>query len=110
MVPAGRPARPQRPQVVAADPHRRPIACRACVVAGTLAAEAVAGHWRPLLGAALAVADVTIAAVIILALLISILCGSTETCERAFRLLRWASGRAEPPAPRQSEPTGQIGD
>lgn len=89
MVPAGRPA----------DRRRRPIAGRACAVAGSLAAEAAAGHWRPALGAALAVADVTIAALIIFVLLIAILCGSTETCERAFRLLRWASGRAEPPAP-----------
>jgi hypothetical protein len=79
--------------------RHRPVAGRVCAIAGSLAVEAAAGHWRPALGAALAVADVVIPAVIILVLLMSILCGSTQTCERAFRLLRWASGRAEPPAP-----------
>lgn len=96
MIPAGRPAQHQR----------LTIGCRACVVVTSLAAEAVAGHWRPLLGAALAVADVVVVAAIIFALLISILCGSTETYERAFRLRRWASGRAEPPAPPPARPGG----
>jgi hypothetical protein len=89
LVPVSRPARR----------HRRPAASRAWAVAGSLAAEAAAGHWRPALGAALAVADVALAVIIAFVLLISILCGSAETCERAFRLLRWASGRPEPPAP-----------
>jgi hypothetical protein len=90
--------------------RRRPIAGRACAVAGSLAAEAAAGHWRPALGAALAVADVAIPAVVIFVLLIAVLCGSTETCERAFRLLRWASGRAELPAPpaRHGESAGRL--
>jgi hypothetical protein len=80
-------------------PRRRPVAGRACTVAGSLAAEAAAGYWHPGLGAVLAVADVVVPASIGLILLIAILCGSAETCERAFRLLRWIAGRAEPPAP-----------
>jgi hypothetical protein len=72
---------------------------RVCAAAGWLAAEGAAGYWRPALGAALVVADVIIFAVIALTLLNAILRGSTERCERAFRLLRWIAGRSEPPAP-----------
>jgi hypothetical protein len=31
----------------------------------------------------------------------AILWGSSQTCERVFRLLRWAANRPEPPAPGQ---------
>ena len=90
------------------EPQRRAVVSRGCTVAGSLAAEAVAGYWHPKLGAALAAADVIIPAVIALVLLTAILGGSTETCERAFRLLRWIAGRPEPPAPPASGPAGDT--
>ncbi len=83
----------------AAEARHHAVAGRVCTAAGSLAAEGAAGYWRPPLGAALAAADVVVPAVIALILLTAILRGSTETCERAFRLLRWIAGRAEPPAP-----------
>jgi len=82
-----------------AEPRRRTVAGRTCAAAGSLAAEGAAGYWHPALGAALAAADVIVPAVIALVLLAAILRGSAEMCERAFRLLRWIAGRAEPPAP-----------
>jgi hypothetical protein len=66
---------------------------------GVLAAEGAAGYLDPVVGAGLAVADVLAPLAIALILLSAILRGSTETCERAFRLLRWLAGRPEPPAP-----------
>lgn len=87
------------PGTSTADPRTRGIAGRACAAVGSLAAEAAAGYWHPALGAALAAADIVVPAVIALILLAAILRGSAETCERAFRLLRWIAGRAEPPAP-----------
>jgi hypothetical protein len=85
--------------IPAPEPGRRPIAGRVCTAAGSLAAEGAAGYWHPALGAALAAADVIVPAVFALILLTVILFGSTETCERAFRLLRWIAGRAAPPPP-----------
>jgi hypothetical protein len=81
------------------ESRRRPVTGRAWVAAGSLGAEAAAGYSHPALGAVLAVADVIVPAVIAMILLIAILRGSTETCDRVFRLLRWVAGRPEPPAP-----------
>jgi hypothetical protein len=53
----------------------------------------------------LAVADLAVPVIIALVMLAAILRGSGETCERAFRLLRWVTSRPEPPAPRR-EPAG----
>jgi len=52
-----------------------------------------------MVGAVLAAADVIVPMIVALVLLTAILRGSTETCERVFRLLRWITNRAEPPAP-----------
>jgi hypothetical protein len=52
-----------------------------------------------MLGATLAAADVIISAVIALALPAAILRRGTQTCERAFRLLRWIKDSPEPPTP-----------
>ena len=52
------------------------------------------------LGVIVALTEVMSVVVIALVLLIAILCGSKDTCERAFRLLRWAANRPEPPRPR----------
>jgi hypothetical protein len=68
-------------------------------VAAFLSAEGAAGYLHPALGEALAAADVIIPAIVLLVLLAAILRGSTETCDRAFRLLRWIANRPEPPAP-----------
>jgi len=75
--------------------------------AGVLGGEGVAGYLHPALGEALAVADVVVPLAIALVLLIAILCGSDQTCERVFRLLRWTANRPEPPGPPLR--TGQRG-
>jgi hypothetical protein len=67
--------------------------------AGVLGGEGLAAYLHPALGEALAAADVIVPLAIALVLLIAILQGSSQTCERAFRLLRWIANRAEPPAP-----------
>lgn len=68
-------------------------------------AEAAIGYRDPTLGIALAVADILIPLAIALILLAAILHGSRETCERAFRLLRWITNRPEPPARRRRAAT-----
>jgi hypothetical protein len=65
----------------------------------SVGAEGALGYLHPALGEALAVADVAVPMIIIGVLLTAILCGSKETHERAFRLLRWIANRPEPPAP-----------
>jgi hypothetical protein len=67
--------------------------------AGVLGSEGVAGFLHPAVGEALAVADVVVPLVLGLVLIIVILAGSDQACERAFRLLRWAANRPEPAAP-----------
>jgi hypothetical protein len=47
----------------------------------------------------LALADIVVPVTVALVLLTAILCGSEQTCERVFRLLRWITGQPEPPAP-----------
>jgi hypothetical protein len=68
--------------------------------AGILSAEGTAGYLHPAVGVALAVADIAVPAAVAAVLLAVILLGSDQRCERAFRLLRWIAGRAEPLAPR----------
>jgi hypothetical protein len=63
--------------------------------AGVLGGQGAAGYLHPALGEALATVDV----IVPLVLLAAILRGSTETCERVFRLLRWVANRPEPPGP-----------
>lgn len=57
------------------------------------------GYLHPALGVVLAIADIAIPVLIAAVLLTVILCGSKETYERVFRLLRWIVNRPEPPAP-----------
>jgi hypothetical protein len=85
--------------VIASGRRHRARNGRACAVASWLAAEVVAGGRHPALDVALVAADVIVPGLIALVLLAAILCGSAETCERAFRLLRWIAGRPEPLAP-----------
>jgi hypothetical protein len=68
-------------------------------VAAILGEESTASYLHPALGEALAATDIIIPAIVLLVLLAAILRGSTETCERVFRLLRWIANRPEPPAP-----------
>jgi hypothetical protein len=67
------------------------------MLAGTGAAgvQCTVGYFHPLIGTAFASADL----VTLLAIFAVILYGSDRTCERTFRLLRWAANRPEPPAP-----------
>ena len=71
--------------------------------AGVLGGEGVAGYLHPVLGEALAAVDVLVPLAIALVLLAAILCGSNQTCERVFRLLRWIANRPEPPGPIRSQ-------
>src|SRR6185437_3401956 len=93
---------PGRAMAPRKDPHSvtwAPTACRLGTGAAALAAEGTAGYLHPMVGAVLAAADVIVPMIVALVLLTAILRGSTETCERVFRLLRWITNRAEPPAP-----------
>jgi hypothetical protein len=67
--------------------------------AGALSAEGAAGWLHPAVGMGLALADIVVPVTVALVLLTAILCGSEQTCERVFRLLRWITGQPEPPAP-----------
>jgi hypothetical protein len=67
--------------------------------AGVLGSEGLAGYLHPALGEVLAAADVIAPLAIAVALLAAILRGSSQTCERVFRLLRWIANRPEPPGP-----------
>lgn len=58
---------------------------------------------HPALGEALAATDVLVPLAVALVLLSAILCGSNQTCEGVFRLLRWIANRPEPPGPRQPQ-------
>ena len=73
---------------------------RACWLAlpASLGAEASLTYFSRTLGAIVTLTEVASTAVIVLVLLTVILFGSKDTCERAFRLLRWAANRPEPPA------------
>ena len=67
--------------------------------AGVLGGEGLAACLHPVLGEALAAADIVVPLAIALVLLAAILRGNSETCERVFRLLRWIDGQPEPAAP-----------
>ncbi len=67
--------------------------------AGVLGGEGLAAYLHSALGEALAAADVIVPLATALVLRAAILRGSTQTCERVFRLLRWVANRPEPPAP-----------
>jgi len=67
--------------------------------AGVLGGQGVAGYLHPLLGEALAAADVIVPLAIAVILLFAILRGSSQTCDRVFRLLRWIANRPEPTTP-----------
>ena len=77
--------------------------------AGVLS-EGMAGYLHPVLGEALAAADVIVPLAVGLILLAAILRGSSETCERAFRLLRWITDRPEPPAQLRSRVMQQVAE
>lgn len=92
----GGPARPEACRT-AKEPH----AWRSLGLAGAgLGADAGLAISSRDLGAVLALTEVTVLAVIALTILIAVLCGSDNTCERAFRLLRWLANRPEPPGAR----------
>jgi hypothetical protein len=73
--------------------------------AGVLGAEGAVSYVHPAAGVALVAADIGGPLIVALILLAAILVGSSQTCERVFRLLRWAANRPEPPAPPRSEQT-----
>jgi hypothetical protein len=88
-----------------------------------LAADAVTERYDPTLGIIMFVCDVGFPAVLALVLVSVILFGGEDRKNRAFRLLRWAKDKPEPPAPpeppakteapgrkaRGSRASGQIG-
>jgi hypothetical protein len=90
----------EQPQ--ASGPPRAAHAARAkgcCLLACGLGADASLTYFSRDLGTILTLAEFAGAAVIVLVLLIAILYGNRDTCERAFRLLRWVASRPEPPPP-----------
>jgi hypothetical protein len=54
---------------------------------------------HPAIGIALAIADISVPFAVGVVVLVVILRGSDETCERVFRLLRWIANRPEPSPP-----------
>ena len=72
---------------------------RACWLAlpASLGAEASLAYFSRTLGAIVTLTEVAGTTVIVLVLLGVVLFGSKDTCERAFRLMRWAANRPEPP-------------
>ncbi|NUS04823.1 MAG: hypothetical protein HOV97_19945 [Nonomuraea sp.] len=70
------------------------------MAAGLLGGPVGAGHLDRVLGHVLAVSEVGVLLLIVLAALV----GSRTVSERAFRLLRWAADRPEPPAPEPATP------
>ena len=73
------------------------------VSAGVLGGQGLAAYLHPAFGEALAAADVVVPLGIALVLLTAILRGSSQTCDRVFRLLRWIADRPEPPAPDRAD-------
>ncbi len=61
----------------------------------SLGAPVGIGVLHPMLGEAIAVIEV----VVVLTIIATALFGSRVLSDRAFRLLRWAGNRPEPPAP-----------
>lgn len=73
-----------------------------------LGTQGVLGYLHPALGVVLAIADIAIPVLLAVVLLAVILCGSKETYERVFRLLRWIVNRPEPPAPPPPSPQRML--
>lgn len=71
----------------------------AAVGVGTLSTEALFSLTHPWIGEILTIAQIMIPLIGALVLLIIILWGSDERCDRVFRLLRWATNRPEPAEP-----------
>jgi hypothetical protein len=71
--------------------------------ANILGAAGAAGHFHSSIALALAAAEISMlllsALTLVLVTLAVALRGTNETCERLFRLLRWASNSEEPPVP-----------
>lgn len=82
-------------------PSRGPIGAgwRIGASASVLGIQCVVGYHFPAIGVVLAGVDALAPVAVCLILIIAILRGSSQTCERVFRLLRWITGRAEPPGP-----------
>jgi hypothetical protein len=64
-----------------------------------LSTEALFSLTHPWIGEILTIAQIMIPLIGALVLLIILLWGSDERCDRVFRLLRWATNRPEPAAP-----------
>lgn len=78
------------------------------VGAGTLGAQGVICLTHPWIGVILTAAEVTVPLIGALVLLVVILSGSDKTCDRAFRLLRWAVDRPEPATPGDTTPSSGL--
>jgi hypothetical protein len=91
-----------REQPRAPGPTRAAYAALAkgfCLFASGLGADASLTYFSRDLGTILVLTELAGVAVIVLIFLIAILYGSNNTCERAFRLLRWVANQPEPPPP-----------
>jgi len=76
--------------------RKAPGAARWLVLPAGIGADAGLAYVNRSLGTIVTLIEVAGAIVIILVLLTTILYGSKDTCERAFRLLRWIRNQPEP--------------
>ena len=72
--------------------------------AAALATDAVTERYDPTLGIIMFVCDAGFPALLALVLVSVILFGGEDRKNRAFRLLRWAKDKPEPPAPPEPPP------
>lgn len=61
--------------------------------------QGTTSYMHPSIGIALAITDISVPLAAAVVLVVAILSGSDQTCERVFRLLRWIANRPEPSAP-----------
>jgi len=95
--PAPQPGEPSQPPGSPRPGHGAHAGARWLVLPAALGADASLIYVSRSLGAIVTLIEVAGTTVVALVLLAAIFCGSHETCERAFRLLRWTADRPEPP-------------
>lgn len=72
---------------------------RRSIVVGILSAETTIAWLHPAGAEAVALTGIGGTLLVILIALATTILGSSQTCERVFRLLRWLANRPEPPGP-----------
>jgi hypothetical protein len=73
---------------------------------GILSAEGVIAWFHPVGAIALALTATGGTLLVALIVMMAVILGNNQICERVFRLLRWAANRPEPSAPGQANGLG----